>query len=343
MTFRTLLSGIALSCLGATAAHCAPQYALTKTVVLGAPDRWDYVVYDHASHRVFVAHGDRVTVVDGQDGNVVGDVTSFPGGTHGTAIVNSVGVGFTDDGKAGTVGSFDLKTLKTLKTIPAAPDADGMVLDPASGHVFVTDGDSAEVTVIDPVTGTVVTNIPGGSGGLEYSAVDGHGKLFVNGEEKNEIVVIDTATNAVTAHWPMPTCQRPHGMAVDPDSERVFSTCPNGVMVVVDGKTGANIANLPIGRYSDAAAFDPVRKLAFSSNGDGTVTIIRENNPQSFEVAATIQTAAGARTMAVDPESGRLFLVTGDVASVAPPESAGGRPKVTYVPGSVKLMFFDPK
>jgi DNA-binding beta-propeller fold protein YncE len=192
------------------------------------------------------------------------------------------------------------------------------------------------------MTDTAIANIDGG-GAVEYSAVDGHGRLFVNGEEKNEIIAIDTAANKVVAHYPMPTCERPHGLAIDSDSERLFSTCANDVMVVVDGKSGANIASLPIGNRSDAAAFDPKRKLAFSSNGEGTITIVREKDAQSFEVAGTVKTAAGARTMAIDPETGRLFLVTADVSGGAPSNTSTAKSRINFVPGTVKLLIFDPQ
>src|SRR5208282_2888871 len=139
MSVRLGIGALVLLSLAAVPALAAPQYQLTKTVKLGAPDRWDYVVYDAPSHRVYIAHGDRVSVVDGRDGTILGEVAPFPGGTHGTAIAAAVGRGYTDDGKAGIAGSFDLKTLKPIKQIPAAPDADGMIFDPASGHVFVVD------------------------------------------------------------------------------------------------------------------------------------------------------------------------------------------------------------
>jgi len=324
------------------AASPAPEYRLTKTVNLGTPERWDYVVYDRDSHRVYVAHGDHVSVIDGHSGAVLGEIGPFPGGTHGTATVTSLGRGYTDDGKAGIVGSFDLKTLAVLKYIPAEPDADSILFDPVSGRVFVINGDSRHVSVIDPKSDTVIATIDGEEA-LETGAVDGHGKLFVNGVGNGDIIAIDTASNKVIAHYPMPGCERPHGLAVDGERERLFSSCANGVLVVLDGSTGADLATLPIGKYTDSAAFDPKRKLAFSSNGDGTVTIIRESEPQTFVVAGTLQTAPGARTMALDPETGRLFLATADVASVDPATTPGKRPHVNYVPGSLKLMFFDPR
>ena len=206
---------------------------------------------------------------------MVGQIGTFPGGTHGIGIATATGHGYTDDGKAGTVGVFDLATLKPVRQIAAAPDADGIVFDPASGHIFVINGDSGSITVIDPAKNAAVANIKVGAG-LEAGEVDGTGKLYVDGTENHEIIEIDTRKNTVAAHWPMPDCRRPHGIAVDPAARRIFATCVNNVLVVVDADNGANIATLPIGSSSDGAAFDPIRKLIFSSNGEGTLTVIRK-------------------------------------------------------------------
>jgi YVTN family beta-propeller protein len=319
-------------------AQSAPSYRVTKTVSLGAPDRWDYVVFDPSSQRVFIAHGDRVTVVDGHDGTLLGQVEGFPGGTHGIAISTATGKGYTDDGRTGVAGSFNLKTLKTGKTIRAAEDADGMVFDAATGHVFVVNGDSATLTVIDPQSDTAIATIDGG-GKLEYAVADGDGKLYVNGAEKKEIVRIDTKTNQVDAHWSMPNCTSPHGLAMDATTHRLFSSCVNNVLVVVDTDSGATVATLPIGSGSDAAAFDPKRKLVFSSNGrDGTLSVIQEKDANTFVSLGDIKTAVTARTMAVDPATGRIYLAAGDIdpQAVAP----NGRPRT--VPGSLKLLFLDP-
>src|SRR4029077_6752200 len=164
---------ILLLCL-AGAAQAAPLYRLTKTVPIGAPDHWDLLTFDASSHRVFIAHGDRVTVVDVQEGKVVGDVEGYPGGTHGVAIVPALNRGYTDDGKAATANSFDLKTLKALKSIPAADDADAIVFDRRSAFLFLIDSDPGKITVINPATDTVVTTLDGG-GKLEIGVADGHG------------------------------------------------------------------------------------------------------------------------------------------------------------------------
>jgi len=339
----TLLLAMAavLAIGGASAQAQAPAgYRVVKEVALGAPERWDYVVYDAPSHRVYVAHGDRISVVDAKEGKLIGDVTGVSG-THGIGVSN--GKAYTDDGQAGQVIVFDPKTLMMLKRIPAKDDADGITVEPRSGHVFVVDGDSKTVTVVDAKTDTVLANVDTG-GGMEYAVAGDDGKVYVNGAEKKEIVRIDAKTNAIDARWPIPGCTSPHGLAIDNAGHRLFVTCVNKVMTVVDTTSGAVAATLPIGQGTDAAAFDPVRKRAFSSNGDGTLTVVAENGPNSFSVAETVQTRVTGRTMGIDPASGRLFIAAADVDSSAPvptgPNGRPGRPKL--VAGSLKLLFLDP-
>ncbi len=314
-------------------------YHVAKAVALGAPDRWDLMAFDPATKRVYVAHGDRVTVVDGHTGNVVGTIEGMTGGTHGVAMSTS-GRGYTDDGKEGVAVSFDLTTLKTVNRIKAEEDADDIAFDPTSGHIFVIDSDPGHVTVIDPKTDSVIATIDGG-GKLEISVAGRNGKLYVNGEAKNEIVRIDTASNTVDAHWPMPDCTGPHGLAIDRKTHRLFSSCANGVMTVVNADSGAVVATLPIGQGTDGAAFDPKRKLVFSSNGrDGTLSIIREQDGDRFVSLGSVKTAVTGRTIAIDPESGRIYIAAGDIDPNVP-VVPGKRP--TLVPGSLKLLFLDPE
>lgn len=322
-------------------------YHLTRSVRLGAPDRWDYVVYDGASHRVYVAHGDHLTVVDGRDGRIIGQVTGMPGGTHGVAISHAAGLGYTDDGDAGEAVAFSLKTLKAVKHLAAAPDSDAVTIDPTSGHVFVVDGDPGLLTVIDPKKDRVVATVHVGSK-LEYAVAGHNGKIYVNGVAKREIYRVDTTTNQVDASWPIPQCEAPHGLAVDTSTHRLFSSCENGQLVIVNADTGAIVAAVPIGRGTDAAAFDPTHKLVFSSNGmDGTLSIIREVNANTFVPAGTIKTALSARTMGIDPVSGRVFLAAGDttaeaMAAARAARMAGKRGPSPFAAGSFKLLFFDP-
>lgn len=332
-----------LACGAAFAqAPATPVYTVVKAVALGAPDRWDYVVHDGASGRVYVAHGDRVSVVDAHDGKLIGEVTGITGGTHGVGVSNATGKGYTDDGKNGQAVVFDLKTLQVLKRIDAKEDADAIAFDAKSGHVFVVDGDSKALTVIDPATDTVIATIDTG-GGMESAVAGGNGKLYVNGSRNKELLRIDVAANAVDARWPLPDCASPHGLALDPAAHRAFVTCVNKIMTVVNTDTGAVVASLPIGLGTDAAAFDPARKLAFSSNGDGTLSIVREVDPDTFVSLGSIKTALGGRTMSIDHRTGRLFIAAADIDPTPPqpgPDGRPGRPKP--VPGSLKLLFLDP-
>ncbi|MBV8977677.1 MAG: YncE family protein [Alphaproteobacteria bacterium] len=345
MKMHTSLLGasFALAFLGGALADTTPAspYSIVRTISLGAGERWDYVTFDPASGRVYVAHGDRVTVVDGASGARIGDIAPLPGGTHGIAVTPDQHIGYTDDGKAGIAAAFDPATLKIVKTIAAAPDADGIIYDPASGHVFVIDGDSGSITVIDPKANAALQTISIGAG-LEAAVADGKGHLYVDGAEQHDIVVVDTRSNTVAAHYAMAGCERPHGIAVDAAAARIFATCINKVMVVVDANSGAPVATLPIGAGSDGAAFDPVRRRAFSSNSDGTLTVVEEKSGDNFSVLANVPTARGARTIALDPKTGRVFLPVADIARIDPPEKPGGRPHVTFVPGTMKLLVLEP-
>jgi YVTN family beta-propeller protein len=333
--------GCSFFCGAVHAADAPLPYRLSKTIPLGDGERWDYVTFDAAASRVYVAHGDHVTVVDPEKGVVIGTIGPIPGGAHGTAIATRAHIGFADDGKAGTIAAFDPNGFAIIKTIKGTPGADGMEFDSVSGHAYVINGDAGTITVIDPAKKSVIATITVGAE-LEAAVADGAGKLFIDGVEKHDVIVVDTRSNSVLKDFPMPACERPHGIAVDPKTHRIFATCANKVMVVLDAETGRNIATLPIGAMNDGAVFDPIRKFAISANGEGTLTVVAEKDADHFEVSATVPTQRGARTIAIDPKSGRLFLPTADVDSVQPPASPEGRPHVTYKKESAKLLVFEP-
>jgi len=316
-------------------------YKTVKVVSLGAPDRWDYIHYDAVSGRVYVAHGDQVSVVDAKTGKVIGAVSGIPGGTHGIAFFHKNGQGFTDDGHAGEAVVFDLKSLKVIKHIKAEPDADGIFYDGPSMHIFVIDGDSGALTVIDPMTDTAVATVKVGAG-LEFGVSGDNGKAYVDGADKHDIVRIDTKTNMVDAHWPMPSCEHPHGLAIDREHHRLFSSCGNGTMVVMNSDNGAIVANLPIGQGTDSAHFDPKRQLAFSSNFTGTLSVIHEDGPNKYTVLPSIKTPVSGRTMGIDTETGRVFIAAGDV-TVNPNAAPSDRHhRYKMAPGSLKLYMLDP-
>ena len=336
-----LLPGLvaALLCLCPNIGVAKPLYSLTKSITLGGPDMWDTLTFDPLSHRVYIAHLDETTVVDAASGRIVGRVSGLVR-TQGQAVVPEIGRGYADSSQTGTVTVFDLATFKPIKTLQTQPDADIMIYDAGSGRVFVTNGDSASLTIIDTATDSMKTISLGGS--PEAGAVDGRGKLFINIESTREIVRVDTKTETIDARWPVPTCVAPHGMAIDIRTHRLFSSCFNQRLIVTDADTGKLIATFPIGKGTDGAVFDPKRRRVLSSNGDGTVTVIGERGPNRFVMLGSLKTLPGARTMTVDPETGRLFLVAGTVAHVARPKHEGGPPQFSYAPGSLKLLVFDP-
>ncbi len=327
----TILSAATAAAQGQVGAN----YHQVAAIPLGAPVRWDYVVADAPSGRVYVAHGDRLSVVDGRALRPVGDVTGIKGGTHGIYVAASASLGFTDDGQAGKAVAFDLKSLAIKATLPAAADADAIVGE--ENRVYVMNGDSGVITVIDAQGPKVVATITVG-GSLEAAATDRRGHLFVNGAERGEVVRIDTRTNAVTARWPVADCKSPHGMAIDPTRHRLFTSCENGRLDVLDSDSGREVAFAPIGLGTDSAGFDPVRRRVFSSNGkDGTISVIQQADADTYRPLEPVKTQVGARTMAVDISTGRLFVAAADIDPAGP--TTGRR---RFLPGTLKLLAFDP-
>lgn len=331
---------VTFAAASAFAADTAPQYKLAGQVTLGAPDRWDYLTFDAQARRVYISHGDEVIVVDGVAGKIVGHLADLPG-SHGTAIANGLQRGISDSAKNKNATLFDLVSLKPLGTAPADTDADGMAYDAATQRAFIANGDPGTLSVVDMATGK-----PAGTVTLdskpEFLASDGAGHVFVNGESTKEVLKVDAKTLVVTARFPVPDCESPHGLAVDGATDRVFTSCANAKLFVLDGNTGKIVASFGIGKGSDAVVFDPNRKLVFSSNGEGNFSVIAEKGADDFEFLGNVPTLRGARTMTVDPAGGRVFVVTADIDHIDPPKTPGGRPHAVYKPGSTALYFYDP-
>jgi len=340
------MSGIALryallltsSVFFATCAAAAPPvYSAVKTVPLGAPDHWDYVTFD--AGRVFLAHGDHTDVVDGRTGAILGRLDGLKG-AHGTAITGD-GTIYADSGNTGQITAFDGKTFAAGKSLPAGADADGVIVEPKHNLIAVANGDAEALTLIDPAAHTVAATVKLG-GGPESIVADGLGHIYVDMATTGEMVAVDAASAKVIARNPMPGCKSPHGLAIDTHTRRLFATCANDVMKVVDADSGRVLQSFPIGHGTDAAAFDPTRRLVYSSNNDGTLSVFHEDTAGVLTALGNVKTARGARTMAVDPASGRVYLATADVADTQPPAQNGVQPRLVFKPGSVKLLFLDP-
>lgn len=336
MKFLLGLAILSFSSIAAAAAD-RPSYVLTKSIALGAPDRWDYVVFDPQTSRVYVAHSDRLAVIDARTERLVGEVQGISGGTHGSAVSLSTGQGFTDDGRNGKAVAFDLHTLKITREIAADVDADALALDPVTGRLFVVEGDPEALTVVDTKTDAPVATIKAGEK-LEFAVADGLGSIYVAGEGAGDIFKLDARSAKIVARWPTTGCTSPHGIAVDTRAKRAFMGCSNSVLIVVDTASGRTVATLPIGKGSDAIAFDPVRRRIFSSNGrDGNITVYQQVSPDRYVAMQPVSTMVSARTMTVDPATGRLFVAG---AEVDPAHVQNGRPAIK--PGSLRLMVFKP-
>ena len=257
---------------------------------------------------------------------------------HGIAIANDVGKGFTSNGRENTVTVFDLKDLKETAKIKleGAENPDAIIYDPASKRVFTFNGRSKNATAIDAANGTVVSNIPL-DGKPEFAVADGKGMVYVNIEDKAEVVAIDARKATVVNTWKMAGCEEPSGLAMDQKNRRLFAGCGNKVMAIVDADSGKVVTTLPIGEGVDATGFDPGTALAFSSNGDGTLTVIHEDSKDKFSVAQNAATQKRARTMALNPSNHEVYLVTAEFEH-APPAASGQRTRPNMKPGTFTLL-----
>lgn len=333
---RAVLVGIVLASAAAAAPAGAAEYKVVARGALGGEGRWDLLAVDEAARRLYVSRTTRVMVVDADTLKPVGEVADTLG-VHGIAIAHDLGRGYTSNGRAGTSTIFDLKTLRRIGEVKTGQNPDMILYDRPTRRVFVFNARSADVTVIEAGSGKVKATIALG-GAPELAVSDGKGLVFVNLEDTSEVVAIDARRLAVKARWPLAPCKEPTGLALDDEHRRLLATCANELMAVVDADTGRVVATAPIGKGPDGVVFDAERQLAFVSNDEGTVTIVREVSPEEFKVVQTVQTAPGAKTIALDPLKHRLYLVAAKF-SVPPAATANApAPRPQPLPDTVEVI-----
>ncbi len=335
---KLLTSCLAVASLATLlAAAEAPAFKLTKQYPVPGNGGFDYIVLDPSSNRLYVSHGTEVDVLDAGSGSVLGKVTDTPG-VHGIAIVPSLNRGFTTNGGDATVSVFDTRTFKTIKKIPVSKDPDFTFYDGSTNRVFVCHGDSAVITAIDPDKQSIIGKVELG-GGAEAAVVDGKGNGFVNLEESATVVNFDPEKLTVKAKWPIAGCKTPTGLAIDAANSRLFIGCRSKVLAVMDAKSGKVVTTLPIGERVDAVAYDADNKLIFTSNGGGTVSVIKQNSADSYSSESDIQTQPSAKTMALDPKSDRLFLSAADMEQA--PAANGQRARMRPKPDSFRVIVLE--
>jgi len=311
--FNRALSLCAVLILGGSSlAAPAPSdgYSVTKKITLPGEGSWDYLAVDEAARRLYVSHGTQVEVIDLDSESVVGNIPKTMG-VHGIAVAHDLGRGFTSNGQSSNVTIFDLKSLKPISDVPTGKKPDAIIFDPATSRVFAFNGGSNSATAIDAATGKVAGTVDLG-GGPEYAAADGNGFVYDNLEDESLVLKIDARKLKVDQRWPTAPCASPSSMAIDPANRRLFIGCRSKVMAVMNADTGQVITTVPIGDHVDATAFDAASRLIFNSNGEGTITVIREDSPDKYSVVETVKTLPRAKTMALDPKTHQLFLSTAE-------------------------------
>jgi DNA-binding beta-propeller fold protein YncE len=295
---------------GATGGEAAPNagYHISGNIPLSGAGGGDYVSLDSEARRLYVTHGDQVHVLDADSLKPVGIIRGTPH-CHGVLPLGPVGKGYVTSGQPGSVMVFDLKTLKLVGDIGSSPDSDGILYDPFSARVVSFNGDSHNATVIDPGTDKVVKVLDLG-GSPEAGVSDGKGKLFANLKDKGEVLRIDSASMTARERWPVAPGKEPCGLAMDAEHHRLFIGCRNKLLVVMDSTNGKIIQTLPIGDKIDTTVFDPQTGNILESCGDGTLSVVHEDGPDRYKVVENASTQLGAKTMAFDPRTGRIFSST---------------------------------
>lgn len=338
MGFRSLSLTLAMLMLVSTATFAGSAYHLVKKIPLGGEGGWDYLTFDSGTGRLFISRATHVIVLDPASGKVIGDIPDTAG-IHGIALASDLGRGFTSNGRAGTVTIFELKALAAIGQAKAGENPDAIVYDSASKRVFAMNGRSSDATAIDAASGAIAGTVPLG-GKPEFAVADGRGRIYANIEDKSQLLALDSRKLEVVARWPLAPCEEPTGLAMDLEHRRLFAGCSNKLMAVVDADSGKVITTLPIGSGVDATAFDPGLQYAYASNGDGTLTVIHEETPDRFGVVENVSTQRGARTMALDPATHRVFLVTADFGPPPAATSAQPHPRPPIMPNTFVVLVF---
>ena len=343
--FGRVASCVVLIVLGAASVVMAANgYHLLKKYSFGAAEGstreyFDYVSVDSAARRVYLSHGTEIKVIDADSGALVANITGLKQ-DHGVAVASEFGRGFISDGGQGKVIIFDLKTLKVTGEAKADNDADCVIYDPSSKHVFVMNGDPHSSTVIDAKSGSVVGTIDLG-GGPEFAVADGKGTVYINLEDKSELLAVDSATLKIKSRWPLAPAGAPTALAMDVQHHRLFSAGRNPqMMVVLDSESGKVIQSFPISAGVDAASYDSETGLIFVSTREGMVHVFHEDSPDKFSEAETIKTEVGAKTMGLDTKTHNLFLDTADFGPAPAPTADRPHPNRAPIQGTFHVLVY---
>jgi YVTN family beta-propeller protein len=338
-TCLRLLFGLIAFCEATVVAQ--ESYKFLTEIPIGGEGGWDILTIDAAASRLYLSHATKVVVVDLNKNTVAGEIADTPG-VHGFVAVPELQRGFSSNGKEAKSSVVDLETLKTVSKIDTGESPDALVYEPLRGEVYVFNHKGDSATVIDAKQTKVTATIPLG-GGPEFAAADANPKrIYCNIEDKSEVAVIDAAKHEVIARWPVAPGTEPSGIALDAVHHRLFATCHNKMMVMLDTETGKVIATVPIGAGVDGCAFDGATQLVFASCGDGTTTIAKEETPDKLTAVQTLTTERGARTIALDSKTHRIYLPSAQFQPPPSPSPGASPGRPTIVPNTLKLLVYGP-
>lgn len=318
------------------------HYRIANKFSLPGDDFWDYITMDDETGRLFVSHGTKVQVIDAATGTLIASIEDTKG-VHGIAIARELGVGYTSNGRDTSVTIFRLTSLEKMSVVKLINglNPDAIIFDPVSENIFTFNGSSSNTSVISARKSEFVVSFPL-DGKPEFAATNGQGKIFVNIEDKSTIDVIDTKNLTILSQWPIKPGEEPSGLAIDKENNRLFSVCHNKLMVILDADDGRIITTLPIGERVDGADYDAGLKRAYSSNGDGTLTVVQEDNAESFKVLENFPTQKGARTIAVSQKTHHIYLPTAEFEPAPEPTPENPHPRPKIKPGSFVVLDVEP-
>jgi YVTN family beta-propeller protein len=316
-------------------------YSVINKIHLPEDGGWDYLSVDEGGGRLFVSHSALVLVVDLKTNQLAGTIKDTPG-VHGIALAEELNKAFISVGRNASVKIINFKTLELIADVKiTGQNPDAIMFEPFSQKVFVFNGGSSNATVLDAKTNEVVATIPL-EGKPEFPVSDGKGKIYVNIEDKSLISVIDVTSMKVEKSWPITPGEEPTGLALDNETHRLFSVCSNKLMVIVDALDGHIVTTLPIGDGCDGVKFDPEMKRAYSSNGEGTMTVVAEMSKDNFKVLENVTTMPGARTLAIDTKTHHIYLPAAEYNPTPEPTTENPRPRRTMKPGSFLVLDIAP-
>ena len=319
----------------------ASHYKIANKIRIEGDGGWDYLTVDDSTGRLFVSHGAIVQVIDTKTGKLVGTIPNTIG-VHGIALAHDLNKGFISNGKDSSVTVFNLKTLEFITKLPVTGrNPDAILYDTFSHLVFAFNGKTANATAIDAKTNTVIATIML-DGKPEFPATDGKGTIYDAIEDKSLVDVINAKTLKVQGKWPIAPGEEPTGMAIDNENHRLFIGCSNKIMVIADAQSGKVITTVPVGDHCDGVAFDPDNKRVYSSNGDGTLTVVQEQSKDTFTVIENVVTKKGARTIALDGKTHHLFLPTAEFGPASAPTAENPKPRPSIKPNSFVILEVEP-